>query len=87
MEAKTKEDRLKWANNAIWEAQWAHRENRAEQWRDSEIYDGGDAIFTQSDWDDMVKAGVKPIPINRAFPTCNLMLGSQIVNRFDIIAK
>lgn len=84
---KTKEEILKWANGSVWEAQWGAREWRAQSWRDSEMYDGGDAMISPADWADMQKAGITPVPINRTFPTCNFMLGSQVVGRFEIAAK
>lgn len=44
------------------------------QWPDNEKKDAEDV-------------GVTPITINRTFPTCNLILGSQQINQIDIDAK
>ena len=81
------EERLKKANSWVYEAQFAAREARAEMWRDQEMYDGGPAAWTQDAWNNAVSAGITPLTINRTFPTTNSMIGSQIVNRFETIAK
>lgn len=78
---------LKKANGWLYEASWASNEWRAESWRDSEMFDGGDAQWTQEDYDKAIAAGIQPITINRTFPTCNMLMGSQAINRFDIVAK
>lgn len=67
------------------EAHWVSQEWRAEGWRDQEMYDG-------FQWDDTsynaaIEAGIDPLTINRIFPAVNLILGSQVVNRFNIEAK
>lgn len=87
MKKKSKDELLKWANNCVWESAWASREWRAESWRDHEMYDGGQASWTQEDYQKAQDAGIDPITINRTFPTVNMMLGSQAIDRFDIIAK
>jgi len=69
------------------EAQWAAREWRSESWRDAEMYDGGRAQWTDEDWEAAADAGIEPITVNMTFPTINLILGSQAVNKFDIISK
>ena len=81
------EDLLKKANGWVYESQWAAREWREESWRDSEMYDGGEAQWTQKDYADALSAGIDPITINRTFPTCNLLLGGQAINRFETTAK
>lgn len=60
---------------------------RAESWRDQEMYDGGDAQWSQTDWDACDDAGIEQITINRTWPAINLLIGSQIINRFNILAK
>lgn len=87
MKKKNKDELLKWGNNCAWESQWASREWRAESWRDHEMYDGGQASWTQEDYQKAQDAGIDPITINRTFPTVNMMLGSQAINRYDIVAK
>lgn len=71
----------------VYEAQWAAKTWREQSWRSSELYDGGDAQWTQEDWDEAKDSGIDPLSINRTFPTTNLILGYQILNKFDIIAK
>ncbi|MCP4666927.1 MAG: hypothetical protein GY849_11225, partial [Deltaproteobacteria bacterium] len=75
------------ANGWAWEAQWAASTWRAESWRDYEMYDGGESAWTATDLARFEDAGVDPVHINRTFPTLNMLLGSQIVNRFEMIAK
>ena len=87
MAKQSESDLLLKLNSWIWEAQWAAREWREESWRDSEMFDGGQASWTAKDYADAQEAGIDPITINRTFPTCNMLLGSQAVNRFDIVAK
>lgn len=81
------ERHLKILNTWVWEAQWSAREWRAEAWRDCEGYDGGAGAWSQEDWNAAVEAGIDPITINRSFPAINKMLGSQVINRFELIAK
>jgi len=71
----------------VHEAMWASQEWRAESWRDCEMYDGGMAQWTEEDYNDAIAANIDPITINRTFPTLNFLLGSQVINKFDIIAK
>ena len=87
MKKLTKEELLKKVNGWVYEASWAAREWRAESWRDAEMFDGGDAQWTQEDWNRAEDAGIDPITINRTFPVCNMLLGSQAINRFDTVAK
>jgi len=87
MKKITKDELLKKANSWVWESQWAAREWRAESWRDYEMYDGGEAQWSQEDYAKAQEAGIDPITINRTFPTCNMLMGSQAVNRFEVIAK
>ena len=81
------DDKLKKFNAWVKDAAWASSEWRAESWRDCEMLDGADAQWTQEDWDAAVAAGIDPITINRTFPTVQIILGSQAINRQDITAK
>lgn len=74
-------------NAWVEEAQWAARDWRAESWRDCEMYDGGDAQWTQLDFDNAIEAGIDPLTINRTFPVVNMILGSEAINKSDMIAK
>lgn len=87
MEKLNDQELLKWANNSAYEAQWAARKWREESWRSSELYDGGESSWTQEDWNAALDAGIEPITTNRVFPAVNKLLGSQIVGRFEIVAK
>ncbi len=67
------------------EAHWGSREWRAESWRDEGMHDGD-----QWDHDDAVAAtdaGVEMLTINRMFPVINLILGTQAINKLNVIAK
>lgn len=78
---------LKQMQSWVYESMWASREWRRQSWRCQELYDGGAAQWTQADWNDAKDAGITPITVNRTFPTLNLVLGYQILNQFDVIAK
>ncbi|MFR1534214.1 MAG: hypothetical protein ACLSTO_11645 [Bilophila wadsworthia] len=67
------------------EARAASRDWRAKSWRDHEMYDGDQ--WTPEDRQRAVDAGIDPLTINRIFPAINLILGSQELNRANIIAK
>ncbi len=67
------------------EAQEIHAVWRTESWVDSELYDG--AQWSAEDEKKAKDAGIDPLTINRIFPTVNLLLGLQIVNRYDITVK
>ena len=67
------------------EARAASRDWRAQSWRDHEMYDGDQ--WTPEDRQRAVDAGIDPLTINRIFPAINLILGSQELNRANIIAK
>lgn len=59
---------------------------RQESWRDCEMYDGSQ--WTEEDYRKAKNAGIPYVlTINHTFPTVNLLLGSQINNKYDIIAK
>lgn len=73
--------------NWVKESQWASSDWRADSWRDSEMYDGGDAQWTQADKDAAEDAGIDLVTINRTFPAVNYVLGYEVLNKFDIIAK
>jgi len=67
------------------EAHWASMEWRAESWRDEAMYDG-----SQWDTDDYTAAsdaGIEMLAINRTFPVVNLILGTQAINKYDVLAK
>ncbi len=76
---------IKTLNHWVYEAHTASRDERAERWRDAEMYDGDQ--WTDDDWETAQAAGVNPLTINRVFPVINLLKGHQILNRFNIIAK
>ncbi len=76
---------IKLLNHWVYEAHTASRDERAERWRDAELYDGDQ--WTQEDWEAAQDAGVNPLTINRVFPVVNLLRGHQILNRYNIIAK
>ena len=78
---------IKKLNNWVRESQWAFSEWRAESWRDCEMKDGGDAQWTAEDREAAEDAGIDIITINRTFPTVNYILGYEVLNKFDIIAK
>lgn len=69
------------------EAQFAFSEWRSDSWDDQKMYDGGKGQWTDEDWQDAEDAGVDPITINRTFPAVNLLLGSQALNKVNILAK
>lgn len=58
---------------------------RSESWTAEELRDGEQ--WTQEKWNNAVNAGIDPLTINRIFPTINLLLGLQITNRYNTIAK
>jgi hypothetical protein len=66
------------------EAQLASQEWRGESWIDASFYDGQQ--WSTTDYQKAVDAGVNPLTINRIFPTINLILGSQVINKYDISA-
>lgn len=68
------------------EAMLASADWRAESWRDNEMYDGKQ--WSDTDSEAAKDAGLPYLlTINHTFPTVNLILGSQIVNKYDITAK
>jgi len=69
------------------EAQFAASEWRSESWDDMKMYDGGKGQWTEEDWQAAEDAGIDPITINRTFPAINLLLGTQVLNKFNIVAK
>ena len=76
---------MKTALGFVEEARSASRDWRAESWRDNEMYDGHQ--WTEADRIRALEAGIEPLTINRTFPAINLILGSQELNRANIIAK
>lgn len=70
-----------WTEEAVWAAQqW-----RGESLRDCEMYDGEQ--WSEQDLYDADEAGVAPLTINRTFPVCNLILGLQAQNQFDVACR
>ncbi len=67
------------------ESRTASREWRAESWRDCEMFDGNQ--WTDEMLQKAIDAGVDPLTINQIFPTLSLVIGSQTLNKLDIIAK
>lgn len=62
------------------------RHARQESWRDAEMYDGVQWTAYQAEaLQDLL--GMQALTINRTFPTLNLLLGMQRMNRHDIVAK
>lgn len=78
---------IKTLHSWVYEAMTASMDSRAESWRDCEIVDGGQAQWTNVDWENAKAADLNPITINRTFPVVNLLLGSQSVNKFNLVAK
>lgn len=69
----------------ISEAHWGSAEWRADSWTDVGMYDGD-----QWNLDDLTKAsdaGIDTLTINRTFPVINLILGTQAINKYDVVAK
>ncbi len=87
MEKKIKTPDIKTLHSWVYEAMIAAADWRSESWRDCEIVDGGRAQWTDSDWDNAKAANLDPITINRTFPVINLLLGSQSINKFNLVAK
>ena len=72
-------------NEWVFEAQNASKDWRAESWRDCEMFDGeqwSDAMLRKA-----IDAGIEPLTINQIFPTLSLVIGSQALNKQDVIAK
>ncbi len=67
------------------EAHWGSLDWRAESWRDEGMYDG--AQWDQDDANAASEAGIEMLTINRTFPVINLILGTQAINKYDILAK
>jgi hypothetical protein len=68
------------------EAMVAQDDWRKESWRDCEMVDGDQ--WTDTDKAKAIDAGIPyTLTINRTFPTVNLLIGLQIINKYDIIAK
>ena len=72
-------------HNFVYEAQEAGQIWRPQSWSDTMMYDG--TQWSETDYQIAVEAGIDPLTINRIFPTVNLILGLQVVNRNNIIAK
>ncbi len=69
----------------VYESHWTSREWRKQSWMDVEMYDGQQ--WPTKDFNDAQDAGIIPLTINRTFPTINLLLGSQGLNKTNIEAK
>lgn len=72
-------------NEWVNEAQLSARDWRAESWRDCEMFDGEQ--WTPDMLQKATDAGIEPLTINQIFPTLSLVLGSQSLNKLDILAK
>lgn len=72
---------LRW----VYSAKLASSDERAERWRDMEMYDGEQ--WTAEEEQDAIDAGLSPLTINRIWPVINLIRGSQAINKTNIIAK
>ena len=87
MKKQSDDDKVKQFNAWLVDAVWASRQWRKEAWRDCEMYDGGDAQWSQADWDAAIAAGLDIVTINRTFPVVNLILGAETINQADIAAR
>lgn len=76
---------LKKLHGYIAEAESAHEHWRKESWIDSRFRDGQQ--WTQEEYQSMVEKGINPLTINRIFPVINMICGTYITNRHDIVAK
>ena len=83
----TKHPDIKQLISWVAEAQFAFSEWRSDSWDDVKMYDGGRGQWTDDDWQTAEDAGIEPLTINRTFPSINLLLGSQVLNKLDIMAK
>jgi len=72
-------------HNFVREAQEVSTIWRPESWTAEEFVDGQQ--YTSLQYDELRNAGIDPLTINRIFPTVNLLLGLQIVNKFNTGAK
>ena len=82
---KSDTEKIKTFNSYIYQTVNAQRDERAERWRDQEHYDGKQ--WTDEEINELVGMGINPLTINRTFPTVNLLLGSQEINKSNILAK
>lgn len=76
---------LKKLQSYVMDAKYALRASRALSWVDSIAVDG--QILSPEEESFMRESGVEPIDINRIFPVVNLLMGTQAVNKSNIIAK
>lgn len=83
----SEEDRIKQFNSWVAEDKFAASVWRSESWRDCEMVDGLDAMWTEDDWNEAIDSGIDPISINRIFPVVQLIKGSEIINKSNIVAK
>lgn len=72
-------------HNFVREAQEISSVWRQESWVAEEFRDGQQ--YTQDDHDKLFNAGIDPLTINRVFATTNLLLGLQIVNKYNLGIK
>jgi hypothetical protein len=87
MPPKVKKQELRNLHSWVIEAQFVSSDWRQRSWRYCELYDGAEAQWTQEDWAKAEELGVDPITVNRIFPTCNMLLGTQILTKHNLIAK
>jgi hypothetical protein len=83
----TKHPTIKQMLTWVAEAQFAFSEWRSDSWDDVKMYDGGKGQWTDEDWQAAEDGGIDPMTINRTFPSVNLLRGSQVLNKFNILAK
>lgn len=83
----TLEEKVKQANAWVAEDKYVSGVWRAQAWRDCEMADGLDAMWTQDDWDDAINSGIDPMSFNRIFPVIQYIMGSEIINKFNSVAK
>ena len=72
-------------HNFVREAQEISQIWRQESWAAEEFRDGQQ--YSQEDYDKLFNAGIDPLVINRIFPTINLLLGLQVVNKYNVAIK
>lgn len=72
-------------HNFVRESQEISAVWRQESWVAEEFRDGQQ--YTHEDYDKLFNAGIDPLVINRVFPTINLLLGLQIVNKYNVGIK
>uniref|UniRef100_A0A6M3IEU4 Putative portal protein n=1 Tax=viral metagenome TaxID=1070528 RepID=A0A6M3IEU4_9ZZZZ len=77
---------IKTFNGWVYDSYTYFADNRAEMWRDEEMYDGVQWTAEQAE---VLRnyLGMYALTINRTFPTINMLLGMQALSKTDIGAK